>query len=166
VIGDRLEPKGFVAVAARKGVPIFCGATSDSELALDLAKYRAEDLMIVLDEIGDVITFSKLIESHSTYGNIIVGGGVPRNWAQQVFPYLDQVHGEVGESRFTGFNYSVRFHTATELDGGLSGCTVSEGKSWGKYATEANHVSVWGDSTINLPLLVTALIQRLAQLRA
>ena len=62
---------------------------------------------------------------------------------------------------FNGYAYSVRFHTAVEYDGGLSGCTISESKSWGKYAPHSKHQSVWVDSTIGFPLVITALLQRL-----
>ena len=63
-----------------------------------------------------------------------------------------------------GYNYSVRIHTATEYDGGLSGSTFSEAKSWGKYDLESKHVSIWCDATIALPILVTGLLQRLKRL--
>ena len=53
-----------------------------------------------------------------------------------------------------GYDYSVRIHTAVEYDGGLSGCTISESKSWGKYSLEAKSVSVWCDATIALPLIL------------
>ncbi len=60
-----------------------------------------------------------------------------------------------------GYNYSVRIHTAMEYDGGLSGSTFSEAKSWGKYSLESKHISVWCDATIALPMLITGLLQRL-----
>ncbi|MFX0073721.1 MAG: deoxyhypusine synthase family protein, partial [Candidatus Hermodarchaeota archaeon] len=88
-----------------------------------------------------------------------IGGGVPRNWAQQIFPLLDQI-GEI-ETETMGYNYSVRIHTATEYDGGLSGCTISESKSWGKYSLESRYISVWCDATIALPILITGLLQRI-----
>ncbi|MHA2122054.1 MAG: deoxyhypusine synthase family protein, partial [Promethearchaeota archaeon] len=60
-----------------------------------------------------------------------------------------------------GYDYSVRIHTAIEYDGGLSGSTFSEAKSWGKYSLESKHVSVWCDATIALPILICGLLQRL-----
>ena len=49
----------------------------------------------------------------------------------------------------------------TEYDGGLSGSTFSEARSWGKYDVESKHVSVWCDATIALPILISGLFQRL-----
>jgi deoxyhypusine synthase len=157
-VGKRLEARSMVSVAAQHDIPIFCGASSDSDFSLNLAEQRLRgNLKIVLDEVADVINFSDLIRTKDRHGTIIVGGGVPRNWGQQVFPFLDQIKVEMPSF---GYNYSVRMHTAVVYDGGLSGCTVSEGKTWGKYVKNADHVSIWCDATIAFPLLVTGLVQR------
>ena len=70
---------------------------------------------------------------------------------------------KIKNKRNSGYNYGVRIHTATEYDGGLSGSTISENVSWGKYSknSDSKNVSVWVDSTIGFPLLMTALFQRM-----
>lgn len=162
LIGSKLHETSFLYKAAKYNVPIFCGATSDSELALDLLVYRkTTNLNIILDEIEDINLFGEIIKKHKTHGTIILGGGVPRNWAQQIFPYLDQIHTDEDNKSFKGYKYSIRFHTAIEYDGGLSGCTINESISWGKYQSHAKHQSVWGDATILLPILITAALQRM-----
>ncbi|MFW9896659.1 MAG: deoxyhypusine synthase family protein [Candidatus Thorarchaeota archaeon] len=55
--------------------------------------------------------------------------------------------------------YSIRIHTATEYNGGLSGSTVSESKSLGKYSLGSKNVSIWCDATIALPILINDLVQ-------
>ena len=160
IIGKNMKKTSFLRVAADNNIPIFCGATSDSELGLNLLKYRKlNDFNIILDEIGDIDNFAEFIEQYDKYGIIIIGGGVPRNWSQQIFPYLEQIKNK----RNSGYNYGVRIHTATEYDGGLSGSTISESVSWGKYSkhSDSKNVSVWVDSTIGFPLLMTALFQRM-----
>ncbi len=163
VLGENIPPcRSFVHVAAKHNVPIFCGASSDSELALDLAKFRKFDtLKVAFDDMKDIEIFADLIKQYKVHGTIIVGGGVPRNWAQQIFPYIDQSLEEGKENPFHGYEYSVRFHSAVEHDGGLSGCTISESISWGKYSGTAKNQSVWGDATVYLPLIMTALFQRM-----
>lgn len=157
-LGDKIEKRCILSLAAKHGVPVFIPAFSDSELALDLIMYSLkENYEFKFDIIGDVMKFGELIKKYKEHGTLIIGGGVPRNWAQQIFPLLDQI--EKMES--IGYKYSVRIHTATEYDGGLSGCTVSESKSWGKYSLESSYVSVWCDATIALPILVTGLFQKL-----
>ncbi|MFW9968841.1 MAG: deoxyhypusine synthase family protein [Candidatus Odinarchaeota archaeon] len=157
-IGSKLSAKSILSVAAKKNIPIFVPAFSDSELALKLLKYDFyEGYEFQFDILKDVKKFGDVVRKFKEYGTIIIGGGVPRNWAQQIFPMLDQFD----KITNMGYNYSVRIHTAMEYDGGLSGSTFSEAKSWGKYSLESKHVSVWCDATIALPILVMGLLQRL-----
>jgi len=158
IIGSKINVRSILSLAAKKNIPIFIPAFSDSELALKLIKYAIyEDYNFQFDILGDVQKFGDIVRKFKEYGTIIIGGGVPRNWAQQIFPMLDQFD----KISNMGYNYSVRIHTAMEYDGGLSGSTFSEAKSWGKYSLESKHVSVWCDATIALPILITGLLQRL-----
>ena len=150
---------------ARCQVPVFVPAFTDCELALNIAVYNltAKD-PIVIDEMGDVVAFAELIEKSERRGSFILGGGVPRNWAQQVFPYLTHVHRHDGRRKeFLGYDYGVRIATDRPEFGGLSGCTFSESISWGKYTTESTTASVVCDITIALPLLAGALLERLGR---
>ena len=157
-VGEKLNKRSILAVAAKNNIPIFVPAFSDSEFALNLIKYSVrEGYKFNLDILGDVLKFADIIRKSREHGTLIVGGGVPRNWTQQIFPLLDQIENVEN----MGYNYSVRIHTATEYDGGLSGCTISESKSWGKYSLESKYISVWCDATIALPILITGLLQRL-----
>jgi len=157
-VGEKIEKRCILSLSAKYNIPIFVPAFSDSEFALDLIKYSVrEGYKFHFDIFGDVLKFADIIKSSKEYGTFIIGGGVPRNWTQQIFPLLDQID----QIQTMGYNYSVRIHTATEYDGGLSGCTVSESKSWGKYSLESKYVSVWCDATIALPILITGLLQRL-----
>jgi len=166
ILGEALPSRTFLSVAAKHKVPIFCGASSDTELALDLMHFRKlHDIHIIFDEMADIERFAQVIKAYPTPGTIILGGGVPRNWAQQVFPYIDQTKAEGEENHLHGYEFSVRFHSAVAHDGGLSGCTISESISWGKYSPEAKNQSVWGDSTVYFPLIMTALFQRMDRLQ-
>lgn len=55
-----------------------------------------------------------------------------------------------------GLDYAVYLTTANEFDGSLSGAQTREAISWGKLRTDARHVTVEGDATITLPLIVAA----------
>ena len=164
-LGERLERRCLLSVAAAQDVPIFVPAISDSELGLTVAIYRRQfDARVSFDEIGDIERFGALVRQQPRCGCAIVGGGVPRNWAQQIFPYLDvlaRLNDEASE--FPGFSYGVRISTDRPEFGGLSGCTFEESKSWGKYATEARFESVVCDATIALPMVATALLERLRE---
>ena len=161
-LGERLPGRSILQAAARSGVPIFVPAASDSELGIALAVYRKrEGIQVSFDEVSDIERFAEIIRSRPTCGCVVVGGGVPRNWAQQVFPYLDVLaHTQEGAKTFPGYSYGVRIATDRPEYGGLSGCTFEESKSWGKYASHARFESVVCDATIALPLIVCALLER------
>jgi deoxyhypusine synthase len=157
-VGERVKERSILSVAAKYNVPIFVPAFSDSEFALNLIKFsQREGYIFNFDILGDVLKFADIIRKSEEFGTFIIGGGVPRNWAQQVFPLLDQLD----NIETMGYNYSVRITSAVEYDGGLSGCTISESKSWGKYSLESKYITVWCDATIAFPILITGLFQRL-----
>ena len=157
-LGENINKRCILSIAAKNNVPIFVPAFSDSELGLDLIVYSIkEDYEFKFDIFGDVVKFGEIIKKFKEHGTLIIGGGVPRNWAQQIFPLLDQLE----KMNSVGYKYSIRIHTATEYDGGLSGSTISESKSWGKYSVETKSVNVWCDATIALPILISGLFQKL-----
>ncbi|MFX1494273.1 MAG: deoxyhypusine synthase family protein [Promethearchaeota archaeon] len=157
-VGEKINERCILSIAAKYNIPIFVPAFSDSEFALNLIKFSVrEGYKFNLDIFGDVLSFANIIRKSNEFGTFIIGGGVPRNWAQQVFPLLDQID----NIETMGYNYSIRITSALEYDGGLSGCTISESKSWGKYSLESKYITVWCDATIALPILITGLFQRL-----
>ncbi len=160
--GKGLSQRGMrsmLAVAFETETPIFCGATSDSEFCLNFAKFRYRGWCnLVMDEIEDLFRMGNWVRSKEKRGAIIVGGGVPRNWAQQIFPLLDMID----DAHFPGYDFGVRISTDNVVFGGLSGCTISESKSWGKYGPHARFAEVACDATIALPILIGALFDRLS----
>ena len=165
-LGAGLKGTGILTVAARRGVRIFVPAISDSELGLNVLAANTKGVLgdgrrVVFDTLGDVDAFSQMIaKGPLRAGLVTVGGGVPRNWAQQVYPYLN-MKAATQEDVADGYHYGVRITTDRPEFGGLSGCTISESKSWGKYENEAVEASVVCDATIAFPLLTSALFERL-----
>jgi deoxyhypusine synthase len=60
-------------------------------------------------------------------------------------------------------DYVVYVSTADEWDGSLSGARPREAVSWGKISPEAKRIMVEGDASVILPLMMSALISRLAK---
>ena len=61
------------------------------------------------------------------------------------------------------YKYAVRICPEPEHLGGLSGCSYSEGVSWGKFIPEAEggrFAEVFADATIAWPLIIRAIIER------
>ena len=83
-------------------------------------------------------------------GILELGGGVPKNTAQQTGPLLDQIlRRDDG-----GQDYIIQITDARPDTGGLSGATLQEGKSWGKVQdSHEGVVTVYADATIAFPIL-------------
>ncbi|MEJ2251043.1 MAG: deoxyhypusine synthase family protein [Candidatus Lokiarchaeota archaeon] len=161
-LGLHIKKRSILSIASKNNIPIFIPAISDSELALDLTKFTiTQDFDIKFNVFEDIKKFANIIRNADYCGTFIIGGGVPRNWAQQIYPYIENLERDKHPDYEFGYKYSVRITTATEYDGGLSGCTISESKSWGKYTLDSEYVTVWCDATIALPILVCGLMQRL-----
>lgn len=164
-LGRRLKGASILTTAAKHGVQLFVPGIADSELGLNVLVGNKVGAVgrgrhVVFDTLRDIDLFAALLLKHSRAGLVSVGGGVPRNWAQQVYPYLNM---KVMDRRVKaeGYHYGVRITTDRPEFGGLSGCTISESKSWGKYESRAIEASVICDATIALPVLATALFERL-----
>ena len=163
--------RGILASAHRARVPVYVPAFTDSELGLDVALQiqrakRAGTTPILYDGFADLEHFKELILSAPKAGIFTIGGGVPRNWAQQVGPYLEITKKRLGiDVPVRRFQYGVRICPEPAHWGGLSGCTYSEGVSWGKFVPReegGRYAEVLADATIAWPLVVKAVAERCA----
>lgn len=182
-IGEDLEKpgvRGIMVAAARKRVPIYIPAFTDSELGLDLATWmvgrrireeggRAKDKLLDMrspfDSFRDLGHYATLVSRSPRMGIFTIGGGVPRNWAQQAPPFIDILNMALGEDVVLNrFRYGLRICPEPPHWGGLSGCTYSEGVSWGKFIPESQggkYAEVFSDATIAWPFIAKAVMQRL-----
>lgn len=170
---------GVVRSAFLKKVPIYVPAFTDSELGLDLSTWamkRAQargvkdpaDLFYELPPYNpflDLQSFARFALSAKRLGIFTIGGGVPRNWAQEVGPYVDISNHRLGiELSPPRYQYAVRICPEPTHWGGLSGCTYSEGVSWGKFVPEAEggrFAEVYADATTVWPLLMKGVLEEL-----
>ncbi len=173
--------RGIMASAWRSGVPVYIPAFTDSELGLDVAtwflgqqlkaknletaKTEMANLHTDFDPFRDVGHFARIVTDSPRMGIFTIGGGVPRNWAQQAPPFIDIMNTALDKKApFNRYRYGVRICPEPVHWGGLSGCTYSEGVSWGKFIPEAEggrYAEVASDATIAWPLVVKAVMQRL-----
>jgi deoxyhypusine synthase len=156
--------------AYERGVPIYVPAFTDSELGLDLAIFnhtlgRDQGRHFRFDPFIDLDDFAERVRQHETLGIFTIGGGVPRNWAQQVGPYLEILRSRLGSNDpVRRYKYAMRICPDSEHLGGLSGCSYTEGVSWGKFVPEeegGRFAEIFADATIAWPLIVRAVIERL-----
>jgi len=167
---ERVPGRAILCSAVERAVPIYVPAFTDCELGLDLAIYNhARDMAgrsrLRFDPFLDLDDFAQRVRAHDTLGIFTIGGGVPRNWAQQIGPYLEIQRARLQRDEPTRrYKYAVRICPEPEHWGGLSGCSYSEGVSWGKFVPEAEggrFAEVFADATIAWPLLVRAVLERI-----
>ncbi len=142
--------RSFVTTAYDYDVPIYVPALPDSSLALNLAVHRLRDKIYKFDFVREIIEQAAIVFNSKKSGLLELGGGVPKNSAQQTGPLLDQIlrknHG--------GQDYIIQITDARPDTGGLSGATLQEGKSWGKVQdSHQDMIVVYADTTIVFPLL-------------
>jgi deoxyhypusine synthase len=162
--------RGILKSARQRGVPVYVPAFTDSELGLDFAlhnRQRQRDGRPTLryDPFLDLEDYTRRLEGAKRIGIFTIGGGVPRNWAQQVCCYIDLIAARQGHAgQLQRFRYGVRICPEPVHWGGLSGSTYSEGVSWGKFLPASDggrFAEVPCDATIAWPLLVAGVIERL-----
>src|SRR3990170_2443543 len=142
--------KSFVVSAYDYDVPIYISTLKDSSLALDLVRLRLKNKIFNLDFVREIIEQAAIVYHAKKTGIVELGGGVPKNTAQQTGPTLDQIlnFGQGGQ------NYIIQITDARPDTGGLSGATLQEGKSWGKIkSAHEGNVIVYGDSSVYFPIL-------------
>jgi deoxyhypusine synthase len=170
VLAQKGSDRAILKSAVERGVPVYVPAFTDSELGLDVAIYnhlrsKKGRPTYRFDPYLDLDDYTERIRGAERLGIFTIGGGVPRNWAQQVGPYLEILRARLGaDEPVRRFRYAVRICPEPEHWGGLSGCSYSEGVSWGKFVPESEggrFAEVFADATIAWPLAVRAVIERL-----
>ncbi len=146
---------GIVRNAYKSGVPIYCPAIADSSIGIALALEDGPGHFI-FDLIGDVKETAEIATKARDSGVVFVGGGTPKNFIQQT-----EVTADMMGKRAPGHKYAIQITADAPHWGGLSGCTFEEAQSWGKIAKKSARVTVSADTTIALPIIVTALTERM-----
>jgi deoxyhypusine synthase len=157
---------GILHAAARKKVPVFVPAFTDSEIGLAVMRYLFEEDEPFYDGFRDFKEYADWAKNATKpLGILTLGGGVPRNWAQQIGPYFDTLTDRkmIELPKPIRFQYAVRICPEVTNWGGLSGCTYSEGISWGKFIPEkegGKFAEVYADYTHVFPLLIRGVMER------
>jgi deoxyhypusine synthase len=152
-LAKRATEDGIVTAAYKARVPLYCPAIGDSSIGIGIAENRhLGKNRFIFDVVGDVLETAHIAADSPGSAVIYFGGGTPKNFVNQT-----EVTATFIRDAHQGHRYAVQIVTDAPHWGGLSGCTFAESQSWGKIAHDAKMVDVYCDSTIAMPLLVTAL---------
>ena len=160
-ISPRAKEDGILTAAYQARIPLYCPAVGDSSIGIGIAENRyLKKNRLTFDVIGDVLETARLAGESPSSGVVYFGGGTPKNFVQQsevTATFMRQTH--------SGHKYAIQVITDAAHWGGLSGCTFEEAQSWGKIAHDASMATVHCDSTIAMPILVTALSENTTLIR-
>jgi deoxyhypusine synthase len=138
-----------VLAAFEKNVPIFVPAFSDCSAGFGLVhhQWHHPDRHVSIDSAKDFLELTKIKIESKQSGLLMVGGGVPKNFAQDTVVAADYLGFDVGMHK-----YAVQITVADVRDGALSGSTLKEANSWGKVDQGAEQM-VYAEATLALPLI-------------
>ncbi len=149
---NRPDAESVVLECYKKDIPIFVPAFSDCSAGFGLVYHqynRGEEPKVSIDSAKDFLELTKIkIEAKDT-GLVMIGGGVPKNFAQD-----STVAAEIIGKEVPMHKYAVQITVADERDGALSGSTLKEAHSWGKVDS-GNEQMVFCEATIALPIIAS-----------
>ncbi|MBI3894694.1 MAG: deoxyhypusine synthase [Acidobacteria bacterium] len=144
-------PESILLEAYRKQVPIFCPAFSDCSAGFGLIAHQAargDRPKVSIDSVKDFLELTQWRVRNRESGLFMIGGGVPKNFAQDVAVATDILGQEMRMHK-----YAVQVTVADARDGALSGSTLKEANSWGKVDSSFEQM-VYSEATIAVPLIV------------
>ncbi|HOY94276.1 MAG TPA: deoxyhypusine synthase [Catalimonadaceae bacterium] len=133
----------------KKGVPIFVPAFSDCSAGFGLVhhQFHNPESHISIDSAKDFLEITKIKLANQESGLFMIGGGVPKNFVQDIVVACDILEKEAPMHK-----YAVQITVADERDGALSGSTLKEACSWGKVDTVYEQM-VFSEATIAMPII-------------
>jgi deoxyhypusine synthase len=142
--------RSIVHAAYQHDVPIFCPAFSDCSAGFGLVHHQwHREKYLTIDSVADFRELTQLKLKVADTGIFMLGGGVPKNFTQDVVVATDIIGAEQPMHK-----YAIQITVADERDGALSGSTLREACSWGKVDIEHEQM-VYGEATLVFPLLVS-----------
>ncbi|MEM3046976.1 MAG: deoxyhypusine synthase [Candidatus Bathyarchaeia archaeon] len=150
-LGRRIEsPDSLLRTAYERRVPIYSLGVLDSAFGSQLFMF-AQTHEFQLDFWKDMRELIDMVFDAEKTGALIIGGGISKHTVIWYNQYRD------------GLDSAVFLTTAVEYDGSLSGARLREAISWGKVRENADEVTVEGEATVLLPLMLLAVYERIAR---
>ncbi|MBA3668374.1 MAG: deoxyhypusine synthase [Sphingomonas sp.] len=149
------KDNSLVKLACEHDVPIFCPAFTDSSAGFGLVKHQVDAMKrgghyMTLDSIADFRELTDIKIKAGTTGLLMIGGGVPKNFAQDTVVCAEIL----GHEDVEVHKYAVQITVADVRDGACSSSTLQEAASWGKVSTALEQM-VYAEATSVLPLLAS-----------
>lgn len=153
--GNAKKQGSLIEEAYKAGVPIFCPAFSDSSAGFGLVKHQAERIKakkpyVAIDSVADFREVTQVKIAAGTTGLLMIGGGVPKNFAQDTVVCAEIL----GHDGVEMHKYAVQITVADVRDGACSSSTLKEACSWGKVDVALEQM-VYAEATTVAPLIAS-----------
>jgi deoxyhypusine synthase len=142
----------IVLEAYKQDVPIFCPAFSDCSAGFGLVAHqhaRGDGPKVSIDSAKDFYELTQLKIKSGDTGLFMIGGGVPKNFAQDIV-----VAAEILGTEAPMHKYAVQITVADVRDGACSSSTLKEACSWGKVDVTWEQM-VFAEATTVVPLIAS-----------
>ena len=151
LVENSVKKDSLVQAAYENDVPIFCPAFSDSSAGFGLVRHQVErtGAYMSIDSVKDFRELTDIKIKSPTSGLFMIGGGVPKNFAQDTVVCAEILGHEADMHK-----YAVQITVADVRDGACSSSTLKEAASWGKVDTIYEQM-VYAEATSVLPLIAS-----------
>lgn len=141
----------LIQAAYEHDVPVFCPAFSDSSAGFGLVMHQWEnrEKHLSIDSVKDFLELTMIKMESDVSGLLMVGGGVPKNFAQDTVVCAELLGKSVPMHK-----YAVQITVADVRDGACSSSTLKEASSWGKVETNYEQM-VYAEATTVLPMIAS-----------
>jgi deoxyhypusine synthase len=150
-MGERIcREDSILYWAAKNRIPVYVPGITDGAVGYQLWMF-SQDHDFRIDLLADEKEINDLMFTAEKTGAVIIGGGISK-------------HHTIWWNQFKdGLDYTVYITTAVEWDGSLSGARPREAVSWGKIKGKSKYVTIEGDASVILPIMLSSLITRMAK---
>lgn len=146
LLGEYIDDEeSFLRIAYKNDILIFVPGIIDGAVGTQLWFFHQRHRDFKLNLFRDLDKLAEITFKTKKSGALILGGGISKHFLL----WWSQFNG--------GLDFAVQVTTAQEYDGSLSGSRLSEAITWGMLRKKAKHVTIYGDITLVLPLLLSAI---------
>jgi len=148
------KKNSLIQTCYEHNVPIFVPAFSDCSAGFGLVMHQVERRKnkkpyLTIDSVADFRELTDIKLAAKTSGLFMIGGGVPKNFAQDTVVCAECLGFDVPMHQ-----YAVQITVADPRDGACSSSTLKEAASWGKVDTVYEQM-VYAEATTVVPLIAS-----------
>jgi deoxyhypusine synthase len=132
--------------AWKNKIPVFIPGPTDGSWGAQMWMFYQTHKDFKINILQDEDDLSEIVFNAKKAGALMLGGGISKHHVIWWNQFRD------------GLDYAIQVTTAPEWDGSLSGAQVREAISWGKVKPKAKQITVEGDVTVLLPLIIASVL--------